>query len=58
MWFKVGDIKNTLITPIYTLGNDNLGFVAFAVDLIFIYMLVHDLKNIFVITDISFMYIF
>ena len=30
-WFKVGDIKNNLITPIYTLVNDNLGFVAFAV---------------------------
>lgn len=30
-WFKVGDIKANLITPIYTLVNDNLGFVAFAV---------------------------
>lgn len=30
-WFKVEDIKANLITPIYTLVNDNLGFVAFAV---------------------------
>ena len=30
-WFKVGDIKANLITPMYTLVNDNLGFVAFAV---------------------------
>ena len=30
-WFNVGNIKNNLITPIYTLVNDNLGFVAFAV---------------------------
>ena len=30
-WFKVGDIKANLITPLYTLVNDNLGFVAFAV---------------------------
>ena len=30
-WFKVADIKANLITPIYTLVNDNLGSVAFAV---------------------------
>lgn len=30
-WFRVGDIKTNLITPLYTLVNDNLGFVAFAV---------------------------
>lgn len=30
-WFKVADIKQNLITPLYTLVNDNLGFVAFAV---------------------------
>lgn len=30
-WFKVADIKANLITPIYTLVNDNLGFVSFAV---------------------------
>lgn len=30
-WFKVGDIKANLITPMYTLVNENLGFVAFAV---------------------------
>jgi hypothetical protein len=30
-WFKVADIKTNLITPVYTLINDNLGFVAFAV---------------------------
>ncbi len=30
-WFKVADIKTNLITPMYTLVNDNLGFVAFAV---------------------------
>lgn len=30
-WFQVGDIKANLITPMYTLVNDNLGFVAFAV---------------------------
>jgi len=30
-WFRVGDIKANLITPLYTLVNDNLGFVAFAV---------------------------
>jgi hypothetical protein len=29
-WFKVGDIKANLITPVYTLVSDNLGFVAFA----------------------------
>jgi len=30
-WFRVADIKANLITPLYTLVNDNLGFVAFAV---------------------------
>ena len=30
-WFKVGDVKANLITPVYGLVNDNLGFVAFAV---------------------------
>ena len=30
-WFKVGDIKANLITPVYTLVSENLGFVAFAV---------------------------
>ena len=30
-WFNVANIKANLITPIYTLVNDNLGFVAFAV---------------------------
>jgi hypothetical protein len=30
-WFQVGNIKANLITPMYTLVNDNLGFVAFAV---------------------------
>jgi len=30
-WFKVGDIKANLITPMYTLVNENLGYVAFAV---------------------------
>lgn len=30
-WFKVGDIKQNLITPMYTLVNENLGYVAFAV---------------------------
>ena len=30
-WFQVGNIKNNLITPLYTLVNENLGFVAFAV---------------------------
>lgn len=30
-WFQVGNIKNNLITPLYSLVNDNLGFVAFAV---------------------------
>jgi hypothetical protein len=29
-WFKVGDIKAQLITPVYGLVNDNLGFIAFA----------------------------
>ena len=30
-WFQVGNIRANLITPMYTLVNDNLGFVAFAV---------------------------
>ena len=30
-WFKVADIKANLIVPIYTLVNENLGFIAFAV---------------------------
>jgi len=30
-WFKVGDIKANLITPMYTLVSENLGYVAFAV---------------------------
>jgi hypothetical protein len=30
-WFKVSDIKANLITPVYSLVNDNLGFIAFAV---------------------------
>lgn len=30
-WFKVGDIKANLITPMYSLVNDNLGYIAFAV---------------------------
>lgn len=30
-WFQVGDIKTNLITPIYNLVNDNLGYIAFAV---------------------------
>jgi hypothetical protein len=30
-WFKVGDIKANLIAPMYTLVNENLGYVAFAV---------------------------
>ena len=30
-WFKVGEIKTNLITPVYSLVNDNLGFIAFAV---------------------------
>lgn len=30
-WFKVGDIKANLVTPMYNLVNDNLGFIAFAV---------------------------
>ena len=30
-WFKVSDIKTNLITPVYTLISENLGFVAFAV---------------------------
>lgn len=29
-WFNVGNIKAGLITPMYNLVNDNLGFVAFA----------------------------
>lgn len=30
-WYQVGDIKANLVTPLYNLVNDNLGFVAFAV---------------------------
>ncbi len=30
-WFQVGNIKQNLITPMYTLVNENLGYVAFAV---------------------------
>ena len=30
-WFQVGNIKAQLITPMYTLVNDNLGYIAFAV---------------------------
>lgn len=30
-WFQVNNIANNLITPMYNLVNDNLGFVAFAV---------------------------
>jgi len=30
-WFQVGNIKANLITPLYTLVNENLGFIAFAV---------------------------
>jgi len=30
-WFNVGNIKANLITPIYTLVSENLGFIAFAV---------------------------
>lgn len=30
-WFKVEDISKNLITPLYTLVNTNLGFIAFAV---------------------------
>jgi hypothetical protein len=30
-WFNVANIKANLITPIYTLVNENLGFIAFAV---------------------------
>lgn len=30
-WFKVEDIKDNLITPVYSLVNANLGFIAFAV---------------------------
>lgn len=30
-WFNVGNIKNNLVTPIYSLVNDNLGYIAFAV---------------------------
>ena len=29
-WFQVGNIKTNLITPIYNLVNDNLGFIALA----------------------------
>lgn len=30
-WFQVQNIKVNLITPVYTLVNENLGFIAFAV---------------------------
>ena len=30
-WFQVANIKANLITPMYNLVNDNLGFIAFAV---------------------------
>jgi hypothetical protein len=30
-WFQVQNIKANLITPVYGLVNDNLGFIAFAV---------------------------
>lgn len=30
-WFNVANIKTNLITPIYDLVNNNLGFIAFAV---------------------------
>lgn len=30
-WFQVQNIKTNLITPVYGLVNDNLGFIAFAV---------------------------
>ncbi len=30
-WFQVQNIKVNLITPVYTLVHDNLGFIAFAV---------------------------
>lgn len=30
-WFKVADIKANIITPMYDLVNDNLGYVSFAV---------------------------
>lgn len=30
-WFQVGNIKANLITPMYSLVKDNLGYVAFAV---------------------------
>lgn len=30
-WFNVTEIRTNLITPVYTLVNENLGFVAFAV---------------------------
>lgn len=30
-WFQVGNIRANLITPMYTLINENLGFIAFAV---------------------------
>jgi hypothetical protein len=32
-WFQVADIKDGMITPIYTLVNDNIGKLAFAVGL-------------------------
>ena len=30
-WFQVQNIKVNLITPVYTLVHDNLGFIAFAI---------------------------
>lgn len=30
-WFQVGNIKAALITPVYTLVNESLGYIAFAV---------------------------
>ncbi|MGV2433279.1 MAG UNVERIFIED_CONTAM: hypothetical protein LVQ98_08555 [Rickettsiaceae bacterium] len=30
-WFKVADIKTNLITPVYTLVKENVGFIAFSV---------------------------
>ena len=29
-WFQVANIRNELITPVYSLINDNLGYIAFA----------------------------
>ncbi|PCI01058.1 MAG: hypothetical protein COB76_02145 [Alphaproteobacteria bacterium] len=30
-WFQVGNIKANLVTPMYNLVDENLGFIAFAV---------------------------